>query len=92
MKINSISSFNFSSNNVNFKRTAIPYPEYKNAYKYNASFEDQVTNVIDKISALFSPSVTAESSKIKSNIKNIYADKDALINKTPREQVLSVFA
>ena len=90
MKINAISSFNFSSNNVNFKRTAIPYPEYKNAYKYNPSFEDQVTNVIDKISALFSPSVSAESSKIKSNIDSIYTDKTALVNKAPKEQLLSV--
>ena len=91
MKINSISSFNFSSNNVNFKRTAIPYPEYKNAYKYNPTFEEQVTNVIDKISTLFSPSVSAESSKIKSSIDNLYQDKDSLVNKAPKQQLLSVF-
>lgn len=89
MKINSISSFNFSSNNLNFKRTAVPYPEYINAYKYNApSFE----NVLDKVSALFSPSITAESSKIKSNINNIYEDKTQMENKTPKDQLLSVFA
>ena len=91
MKINSITSFNYNSNNVNFRRTAVPYPEYEYAYNKNesSSFEDQVTNVISKISALFSPSVSKESSKIKSGIDSIYTD-NKLENKTPKAQLLSV--
>ena len=90
MKVSSISSFNFNSNNVKFKRTAVPYPEYMNQYKNN-TIEAQATNFLDKISALFSPSVSAESSKIKSTIDDIYSDKTSLENKPPKEQLLSVF-
>lgn len=92
MKINSISSFNYNSNNINFKRTAGPYPEYANGYKLQqSSFEKQVTNVIDKISAIFSPEVTNESAKIKSGIDNIYTNK-ALQDSNPKAQLISVLA
>lgn len=90
MKINPVSSFNYNSNNINFKRTAVPYPEYENAYEnHQSEFERQVTNVIHKISALFSPSVDKESKNIKSSINNIYTDSS---EKNPKAQLLSVLA
>ena len=94
MKINSITSFNYNSNNVNFKRTAVPYPEYENAYHKDEqqSFEKQVTGVINKISALFSPSNTKEAANIKAGIDNIYTSSETLHNETPQAQLLSVLA
>ncbi len=92
MKVNSISSFTYNSNNVNFKRTAVPYPEYEYGYNKNdSSFEGQVTSAINKISALFSPSLSHESSKIKTGIDNLYTNKESLENTTPKKQLLSVF-
>lgn len=92
MKINSINSFSVKPSTFNFKRTAVPYPEYEKAYHHNnASFSKDVTNVIDKISTLFSPKVTEDANKIKSSINKIYAD-DSLVNKTPKAQLMSVLA
>lgn len=94
MKINSISSFNYNSNKINFKRTAVPYPEYEYAYnnQNDSDFGKQVGNIIDKISDLFSPSTVKEADRIKSGIDNIYIQSEALKNKTPKAQLLSVLA
>ncbi len=77
MKINSVNSFNYNSNKINFKRTAVPYPEYMNGYyKLNQpTFENQVTNVISKVTSMFTPEVSDESKKIKSSIDGLYANK-----------------
>ncbi len=89
MKINPINSLNNYTNNINFKRTAVPYPEYINAYKPQLTFEEQVSNVINKIGSLFSPSVSKESENIKTGIDNLYVNK-ALEKETPKNQLLSV--
>ena len=91
MKINSISSFN---SNINFKRTAVPYPEYINGYKniYHPTFENQVTNVINKVSEIFSPEVSEQSNKIQTGIDGLYKASANLDAKKPKEQLLSVLA
>ena len=90
MKINSISSFNYNSNKINFKRTAVPYPEYE--YAYNKQNNSDFGNIIDKIAGLFSPSTVKEADRIKSGIDNIYMQSETLKDKTPKAQLLSVLA
>ncbi|MBQ4123954.1 hypothetical protein IJD44_09610 [bacterium] len=78
MKINSINNLNaFStqSKSQTFGKTAVPYPEYKNAYIYSST---QSAGVIDriseKISKLFQPEVSNEASRIKSQINTVFED------------------
>ena len=92
MKINSINSLNYNQSNIKFKHTAVPYPEYEYAYNSpkNTSFENKVSSIFKRISALFSPEVSKESSKIKSDIDNIYVSKEQSLE--PKAQLLSVLA
>lgn len=94
MKVNAISSFNYNSNRPSFKHTAVPYPEYENAY-YNTpdSLETKIIGLANKISDLFSPKVTKEAAEIKSGIDTVYSkqtDKKAKI--AAQKQLLSVLA
>lgn len=91
MKINSI-SLNYNNKNINFKHSAVPYPEYEYAYysPKNLSFENKVSQAFKKISSLFTPDVSRESYKIKSNIDNIYAINEKKLD--PKAKLLSVLA
>ncbi len=88
MKINSINNTIFNNNkSISFKKTAVPYPEYKKAYIYPETSNGAINNLVDKISALFHPQVTKEAVDIKSKIDSIYATPQ-----TPQDQLLSVLA
>lgn len=88
MKVNSISSFNYNKTNYNtpsFKRTAVPYPEFKSAYETKKQ-ESTINIIVDRICDLFSPKVTKESKVIKAEI-------DKLIDsKAPQAHLVSVLA
>ncbi len=87
MKVNSINTINTLNNNyskLSFKHTAVPYPEYEAAYYNTNSLLD---SIVDKISQLFSPKVSKEADKIKTQIDNIYDQKT-----NPKKQLLSVLA
>lgn len=87
MKINSINNTILNNNkSINFKRTAVPYPEYRKAYIY-PEHTNAVSSLVKKISALFHPEVTKEAVEIKSKIDSIYATQA-----TPKQQLLSVLA
>lgn len=92
MKINSINTINNTNviKQASFKRTAVPYPEYKDAYYADRdNIQDTITTIISKISDLFHPEVTKEADKIKSKIDDIY---DRYPEKAVRKQLLSVLA
>ncbi len=94
MKIKSINSFNYNSTKPSFKHTAVPYPEYESAY-YNTpdTLGTKISDLVCKISELFSPKVTKEASEIKENIDNIYSAKNKEISElSPKKQLLSVLA
>ena len=88
MKVNSISSLNYNKSNYNtpsFKRTAVPYPEYKSAYE-TKKHESPISIIVDRIHDLFSPKVTNESRIIKAEI-------DKLVDtKAPKAHLITVFA
>lgn len=86
MKINAINNINY--NKPSFKRTAVPYPEYKRGYVYPSKTERIFNTLVDKISDLFHPDVTKEAVEIKSKIDRIY---DAS-SKSPKGQLLTVLA
>ena len=91
MKINSVTLYNYNSNNINFKRTAVPYPEYMDGYNNRQNgIDTQLTDFIDKISGLFSPSVTKKSAEIKAGIDGIYGNNKDVAD--PKAQLLSVLA
>lgn len=81
MKINSINNVNTSYSQVktqSFKHTAVPYPEYENAYVYNGNKQKNLFGLIsEKISDLFHPEVTKEAKNIKSQINSIFDDKNS---------------
>lgn len=72
MKVSSINTIKYNSNMASFKHTAVPYPEYSYAYSNSHSLEKKISNIIDRITDLFHPSVTKEAKNIKSQIDNIY--------------------
>lgn len=93
MKVNSINSINTISNysnklnNPSFKHTAVPYPEYENAYVHKqVGFHDKISILVAKLSDLFHPEVTKQANEIKSQIDSIYDDKSA------KKQLVSVLA
>lgn len=92
MKINSINSINYMSKEISFSHTAVPYPEYENAYYYHNN-QSSINRAVDRISALFSPEVTQKSQFIKDNINKIY-DKNIQQNSynEPGKHLLSVLA
>ena len=73
MKINSINTaYNYNNKyNTSFKRTAVPYPEYRAAYNV-AQKNSVIDTLINKISNLFSPEVTKEAVNIKKNIDTVF--------------------
>ncbi len=94
MKINAInSSIYMTKHNRNFKGTAVPYPEYENAY-YSKTEPDAITRVVTKLSALFTPEVTQKSQEIKNGINKIYNDNKQTSDyvNTPKTHLLSVLA
>ncbi len=88
MKINSINnSFNYNLNKPSFKHTAVPYPEYENAYNSNYNNDDnKISILVKKISELFNPQVSKQADVIKNNIDEIYD------NKSPKAHLISIFA
>lgn len=87
MKINSISSAIYTTGRPGFKSTAVPYPEYKDAYIIERlPLDERISNFVSRISDLFTPSVTKEAKEIKSEINSIFEDDET----NPKEQLLSV--
>lgn len=97
MKINSINTaYNYNNKyNTAFRRTAVPYPEYKSAY-YVAQKNTAIDTLINKISNLFSPEVTKEAVNIKKNIDTVFeASKKNVKSKnslSAEQALLSVLA
>ncbi|MCD7878716.1 MAG: hypothetical protein LUG16_02140 [Candidatus Gastranaerophilales bacterium] len=90
MKVNSINSLQYMTNTQSFKHSAVPYPEYQNAYEVKSSdFTDSIDSFIGKIADLFNPKASKEAAVIKSEIDDLYDDDS---KKTPKEHLLSVFA
>ena len=89
MKINSINNvYNVkTNNNQSFKASAIPYPEYASAYVFTRE-TGIVDSLISKVSKLFSPEVSKESAKIKSQIDSLYS----INSENPKKALLSVLA
>lgn len=82
MKINSVNSIGTFSRpggaSMSFKHTAVPYPEYYDAYIFTAQEDKNIFGrLADKISDLFNPKVSKEAEEIKSKINTIF-DKSAL--------------
>lgn len=77
MKINSIhTAYNKTTNryNTNFKRTAVPYPEYRSAYIVSCKKASGIESIVNKISDFFSPEVTTEAKHIQRHIDKAYAE------------------
>lgn len=90
MRVNSINNYNYNSNIPSFKHTAVPYPEYPNAYNVKESqIETKIISAIDKLTDLFSPKVSKEAMEIKSGIDSIYSDSP---KKAAKQRLLSVLA
>lgn len=89
MKINSINNtYNNRNNNVqSFKRSAVPYPEYASAYVFTRE-TGIVDSLISKVSKLFTPEISSESAKIKSQIDNLYSTN----LEDPKKALLTVLA
>lgn len=87
MKINAINSAIYSKGRPGFKSTAVPYPEYRDAYIIERlPLDERISNFVSRISDLFTPSVTKEAKEIKSEINSIFEDDET----NPKEQLLSV--
>lgn len=92
MKINAINSATYMTSGLSFKHSAVPYPEYEDAYNIGNK-SDTITRVVDKISALFTPEVTKKSQEIKNDINKIYSDgKNVDLSNNPKKHLLSVLA
>ncbi len=92
MKINSINTFNntIALKQTSFKHTAVPYPEYKDAYSNKQyDLQDRISNLVTKIADLFHPEVTKEAKEIKSQIDDIYDDDSS---REVNQRLLSVLA
>ena len=88
MKVNSINNISNYNKNVSFQKTAVPYPEYRNAYLQTCKKDTVLNSLASKISDLFSPKVAKEAVEIKSKIDKIYDPSTV----SPREHLLSVLA
>ncbi len=89
MKINAINQAAYSINSPSFKSTAVPYPEYREAYILERlPLDARISNFVSRISDLFTPSVTKEAREIKSQINSIFDDDVA----EPKKQLLTVLA
>lgn len=80
MKINSINNLNASYQAFKtpaFKHTAVPYPEYKDAYVIYSNKNRSVIDILsDKISDLFHPEISKEAKNIKSQINLVFDDRN----------------
>lgn len=89
MRVSSINNVSLNNNSLTFKRTAVPYPEYRSAYLPSTEYSSQsrISLLVDKISKLFNPEVTKEAKQIKNQIDNLYNQQQ-----TPKEHLMSVLA
>ena len=87
MRVNSINNVSSYNDSLTFKRSAVPYPEYRSAYLPSTEYSSQsrISLVVDKLSKLFNPEVTKEAKQIKNQIDNLYTQQ-----KTPKEHLMSV--
>ncbi len=91
MKVNSISSINnfkYNNNNISFKHTAVPYPEYESAYVSYGKQSNFFSDMFSKLSQMFTPEVKNEAKNIKSEIDSVYSAD----NQEPKKALLSVLA
>ncbi len=89
MRVAQINNYSYNANmqKQSFKHSAVPYPEYIDAYVWDeVGLQDRIMNVVSRISELFRSDVTDEASKIKSQINTIYDETN------PKKQLLSVLA
>lgn len=90
MRVSSLNNINYNKSVPNFKRAAIPYPEYPNAYNVcEKSVEKTIIDTIGKLSDLFSPKVSKEAQEIKAGIDSMYPDS---AKKAAKQRLLSVLA
>ena len=93
MRVNSINNINYtnySKSVPSFKHTAVPYPEYPNAYKpCDRSIESTIITTIEKLTDLFNPKVSKEAQEIKSSIDSIYANS---AKQAAKQRLMSVLA
>ena len=90
MRVNAINNVNYNRSVPSFKHTAVPYPEYINAYKTcDRSIESTILSTIEKLTDLFSPKVTKEAQEIKSGIDSLYANS---AKKAAKQRLVSVLA
>lgn len=86
MKVNSINSINYFTKAPAFKHTAVPYPEFENYVN-----KQQNSNLLDKLSELFHPTVTKNALDIKSKIDGVYSHSQKT-SMSPKAHLLSVLA
>ena len=90
MRVSSLNNINYNKTVPSFKHTAIPYPEYPNAYDVcEKSVEKTIINTIGKLADLFSPEVSKEAQEIKAGIDSMYADS---AKRAAKQRLLSVLA
>ena len=83
MLINSVNNINANGTSLkpqSFKHTAVPYPEYQNAYETSGSKENLFDVIITKLNDIFHPEVSAQAKNIKHQIDTIFDEG----NKTGR--------
>ena len=90
MRVSSINNINYNRSMPSFKHTAVPYPEYPNAYNAcDKTVETKILSTIEKLTDLFSPKVSKEAQEIKAGIDNIYANS---AKKAAKQRLISVLA
>ena len=90
MRVSSLNNINYNKSIPSFKHTAVPYPEYPNAYNVcEKTVEKTIMDTIGKLADLFSPRVSKEAQEIKASIDSMYADS---AKKAAKQRLLSVLA
>ena len=90
MRVSSLNNINYNKSVPSFKHTAVPYPEYANAYNVcEKSVEQTIIDTIGKLANLFSPNVSREAQEIKAGIDSMYPDS---AKKAAKQRLLSVLA
>ena len=88
MRVNSINTIQSIYNaKPSFKHTAVPYPEYSNAYLPEKTFSEKLADTFKK---LFNPQVSKEAENIKNQIDACYDDTTECDD--PKKCLLSVLA
>ncbi len=79
MRVNAINNFSNVGKRVSFSHTAVPYPEFESAYKYEESDNyKKISEAISKLSDFFNPAVRKEAAAIKNQINDIYTSDKKL--------------